>query len=100
VRAIIVTDAAPPQVNGVVVTLTTVAKELEGLGHDIRFITPATFRTVACPTYPEIRLALFPGGGVRRAIDSLQPDAVHIATEGPLGIAARRYCASTAAPSG
>jgi len=92
VRAIIVTDAAPPQVNGVVVTLTTVAKELEGLGHDIRFITPATFRTVACPTYPEIRLALFPGGGVRRAIDSLQPDAVHIATEGPLGIAARRYC--------
>lgn len=91
-RAIIVTDAAPPQVNGVVVTLTTVAKECEGMGHDIRFITPATFRTMPCPTYPEIRLALFPGGGVRRAIDSLQPDAVHIATEGPLGIAARRHC--------
>jgi glycosyltransferase involved in cell wall biosynthesis len=92
VRIIIVTDAAPPQVNGVVVTLTTVAGELEKLGHDIRFITPASFRTMACPTYPEIRLALFPGGGVRRAIESLQPDAVHIATEGPLGIAARRHC--------
>ena len=91
-RVIIVTDAAPPQVNGVVVTLTTVAAELEALGHDIRFITPATFRTMACPTYPEIRLALFPGGGVRRAIDALSPDAVHIATEGPLGIAARRHC--------
>jgi len=91
-RVVIVTDAAPPQVNGVVVTLTTVAAELTALGHDIRFITPATFRTVACPTYPEIRLALFPGGGVRRAIDALTPDAVHIATEGPLGIAARRYC--------
>jgi len=92
VRIIIVTDAAPPQVNGVVVTLTTVAGELEKLGHDIRFITPASFRTMPCPTYPEIRLALFPGGGVRRAIESLQPDAVHIATEGPLGIAARRHC--------
>jgi len=91
-RVIIVTDAAPPQVNGVVVTLTTVAAELESMGHDIRFITPASFRTMPCPTYPEIRLALFPGGGVRRAIDSLQPDAVHIATEGPLGIAARRHC--------
>jgi len=91
-RVIIVTDAAPPQVNGVVVTLTTVASELEKLGHDIRFITPASFRTMACPTYPEIRLALFPGGGVRRAIESLAPDAVHIATEGPLGIAARRHC--------
>jgi glycosyltransferase involved in cell wall biosynthesis len=91
-RVIIVTDAAPPQVNGVVVTLTTVASELEKLGHDIRFITPASFRTMPCPTYPEIRLALFPGGGVRRAIESLQPDAVHIATEGPLGIAARRHC--------
>jgi len=75
-----------------VVTLTTVAAELESMGHDIRFITPASFRTMPCPTYPEVRLALFPGGGVRRAIDSLQPDAVHIATEGPLGIAARRHC--------
>jgi glycosyltransferase involved in cell wall biosynthesis len=91
-RVVIVTDAAPPQVNGVVITLKTLGGELVRMGHDARFLTPATFRTMPCPTYPEIRLALFPGGGVRRALDELRPDAIHIATEGPLGIAARRYC--------
>jgi len=91
-RIIIVTDAAPPQVNGVVITLGSLARQLELLGHDVRFITPASFRTWPCPTYPEIRLSIFPGGGVRRAIEACDPDAVHIATEGPLGIAARRYC--------
>ena len=91
-KIVIVTDAAPPQVNGVVITLTTLGRELGALGHAVHFVTPASFRTVPCPTYPEIRLALFPGAGVRRALDSLRPDAIHIATEGPLGIAARRYC--------
>ncbi len=91
-KIIIVTDAAPPQVNGVVITLKSLAGQLELLGHDVRFITPASFHTWPCPTYPEIRLAIFPGGGVRRAIEACDPDAVHIATEGPLGIAARRYC--------
>lgn len=87
-----VTDAAPPQVNGVVVTYRSLARHLEAFGHDPRFVTPHSFRTIACPTYPEIRLALLPGGGVRRALDALSPDAIHVATEGPLGIAARRYC--------
>lgn len=91
-RLALVTDAAPPQVNGVVVTLRTLAARLEQGGHDVRFVTPASFRTFPCPTYPEIRLALFPGFGLRRALDSLEPDAIHIATEGPLGMAARRYC--------
>ncbi|MBL8381155.1 MAG: glycosyltransferase family 1 protein [Burkholderiales bacterium] len=91
-RILIVTDAAPPQVNGVVITLTTLARELGVLGHDVHFITPASFRTVPCPTYPEIRLALLPGAGVGRVFDQLRPEAVHIATEGPLGIAARRQC--------
>ena len=91
-KIVIVTDAAPPQVNGVVITLTTLGRELGALGHTVHFVTPASFRTMPCPTYPEIRLALFPAAGVRRALDTLKPDAIHIATEGPLGIAARRYC--------
>ena len=91
-KIMIVTDAAPPQVNGVVITLTTLGHELGSLGHTVHCVTPASFRTIPCPTYPEIRLALFPGAGVRRALDALKPDAIHIATEGPLGIAARRYC--------
>jgi len=91
-KIMIVTDAAPPQVNGVVITLTTLGRELGSLGHTVDCVTPASFRTIPCPTYPEIRLALFPGAGVRRALDALKPDAIHIATEGPLGIAARRYC--------
>ena len=91
-KLLIVTDAAPPQINGVVITLKALAAELERMGHDVHFITPATFRTMPCPTYPEIRLSLFPGAGVRRAFEAVVPDAVHIATEGPLGIAARRHC--------
>ena len=91
-RIVLVTDAAPPQVNGVVITLATLTQELVHLGHDVRTISPAMFRTMPCPTYPEIRLALFPYRGVRAAIEHAQPDAVHIATEGPLGMAARRVC--------
>lgn len=91
-KLVLVTDAAPPQVNGVVITLGTLAQELLHLGCDVRSITPAMFSTVPCPTYPEIRLALFPTHRVREAILHARPDAVHIATEGPLGMAARRVC--------
>jgi glycosyltransferase involved in cell wall biosynthesis len=97
-RILIVSDAAPPQVGGLVITLTCLAAELTHLGHDTIFITPASFRSLPCPTLPDIRLALFPGGGVRRALEASTPDAVHIATEGPLGIAARRYCVRHAVP--
>lgn len=91
-RIAIVTDAWAPQVNGVVRTLATTGAELERRGHTVRFVTPAEFRTVPCPTYPEIRLALWPGRGVAEVLDSFAPHHVHIATEGPLGHAAQRYC--------
>jgi glycosyltransferase involved in cell wall biosynthesis len=91
-RIALVSDAWLPQVNGVVRTLTTVAREAAVLGHEIRPITPEQFRSVPCPTYPEIRLALLPGRAVKRLIDDADPDAIHIATEGPLGLAARRHC--------
>jgi len=90
-RILIVTDAWEPQVNGVVRTLKTTARELRSMGHEVRFLTPLEFRTLPCPTYPEIRLSLFPQGKVNRTLREFDPDVLHIATEGPLGMAARRW---------
>ena len=89
---VIVTDAWRPQVNGVVRTYERTVEELEKLGHRVNLITPEGFRTIPMPTYPDIRLSLFPGRKVRRLLDAYRPDAVHIATEGPLGLAARAWC--------
>lgn len=88
----LVSDAWTPQVNGVVRTLTTTAEQLCRLGHEVTWFTPDKFRTVPCPSYPEIRLAFAPGRDLRRQLDMAGADAVHIATEGPLGWAARRWC--------
>ncbi len=90
-RILIVSDAWAPQVNGVVRTLAAVAEELNTLGREARVIGPGEFRTLPCPTYPEIRLSLFPGRKLARRIEEIAPDALHIATEGPLGLAARAY---------
>jgi glycosyltransferase involved in cell wall biosynthesis len=88
----LVTDAWAPQVNGVVRTLGRMVEEAEAKGHTVTVIHPGLFRTWPCPTYPEIRLALFAGPAVRRMLEDAQPDAVHIATEAPLGWAARKHC--------
>lgn len=91
-RIAIVTDAWWPQVNGVVRTLTQTRRELEAMDHTVLMVTPEGFRTLPCPTYSDIRLSVFPRGGVRRMLEEYKPDAVHIATEGPLGWSARAYC--------
>jgi hypothetical protein len=88
----IVTDAWSPQINGVVTTLGQIGEGLRKMGHEVCFVTPQLFKSIPCPTYPEIKLSLFPAAGVRKLIGNFAPDAIHIATEGPLGIAARRYC--------
>ena len=90
-KIMIVTDAWEPQVNGVVRTLKNTTRELTALGHRVELLTPLEFTTIPCPTYPEIRLSLMPGRRVARRIDEYAPDALHIATEGPLGMAARSY---------
>ena len=90
-KIMIVTDAWDPQVNGVVRTLKNTVRELSELGHRVELLTPLEFRTIPCPTYPEIRLSLLPGQRVRQRIAEFAPDALHIATEGPLGLAARGY---------
>ena len=97
-RLALVTDAWLPQVNGVVRTLGHTIREVQAAGHEIHVISPADFRTIPCPTYPEIRLALFAGREVRRRLESLDPDAVHVATEGPLGLAARNWCVRRGRP--
>jgi glycosyltransferase involved in cell wall biosynthesis len=91
-RIALVTDAWLPQTNGVVRTLSVTTEKLTEAGHDVAVLSPLDFHTVPCPTYPEIRLSLFASSRVRRQLDELQPDAVHIATEGPLGLAARGWC--------
>jgi glycosyltransferase involved in cell wall biosynthesis len=91
-RIMIVTDAWYPQTNGVVSTLSHTVGWLTRFGHEVRTLTPLDFRSIACPTYPEIRLSLFPFNKVARHIQEFAPQALHIATEGPLGIAARRFC--------
>ncbi len=91
-RILIATDAWLPQVNGVVRTYQRVEEELIKLGHQVQFVTPNEFYSVPCPTYPEIKLAFLRPAHVRRVIRSFKPDVVHIATEGPIGLAARRAC--------
>lgn len=91
-RIAIVTDAWHPQVSGVVTTYTATIARLKARGHEVLAVTPAEFPTVPCPTYPEIPLALFPGRELRRRLAAFRPEAVHIATEGPLGWAARALC--------
>jgi 1,2-diacylglycerol 3-alpha-glucosyltransferase/glucuronosyltransferase len=91
-RIAIVTDAWHPQINGVVTTLGKTGEGLADMGHEVLFVTPDYFRTIPCPTYPSIHLALSPAGKMARMLDAFAPHAVHIATEGPLGWAARSYC--------
>jgi glycosyltransferase involved in cell wall biosynthesis len=92
VKIAIVTDAWRPQTNGVVKTLSTTADGLRTLGHDVRVIGPEQFRTFPCPTYPEIRMAWLPYRRLSGLLEDFAPDAIHIATEGTLGAAARRWC--------
>lgn len=94
----IVSDAWTPQINGVVRTLQATTEELKRLGHEVQLITPADFKTIPCPTYPEIRLAVLPGRAVAKRLDAWVPDFIHIVTEGPLGWAARRYCRARGFP--
>lgn len=97
-RITVATDAWQPQINGVVRTLGQTATHLRELGHEVQFITPQDFTTYPCPTYPSIRLAAFPKRGVRRLMREFRPQAVHIATEGPIGHAARAWCRNLALP--
>lgn len=92
------TDAWFPQVNGVVRSLSTTLGLLRGRGHNIEVIAPDRFLTVPMPGYASIRLAMAPRFGLRRMLDTMEPELVHIATEGPIGWSARGWCLSRGVP--
>ena len=97
-RILVATDAWHPQVNGVVRTLTMMAEAAKSSGAEVGFLTPQSFRTFAMPSYPDLRLALPTAAKVARLIAEVRPDAIHIATEGPIGLAVRRYCGRRGLP--
>ena len=91
-RILIATDAWRPQINGVVHSLEQMSAAARSQGVEIDFLTPQGFRTIPMPTYPDIKLALASWGAIARRIEAAKADHIHIATEGPIGFAARRYC--------
>ncbi|MHB1163194.1 MAG: glycosyltransferase family 4 protein [Minisyncoccota bacterium] len=97
-KILLVTDAWTPQVNGVVRVLQALIPRLQERGYEVVVMEPGQFRTVSFPLYPEVRLALFARRRVAKILEELQPDAVCIVTEGPLGWAARSVCIERATP--
>jgi glycosyltransferase involved in cell wall biosynthesis len=97
-RVLVATDAWHPQVNGVVRTLTMMADAAKTFGVEVSFLTPASFRTFAMPSYPDLRLALPYQAKISRLIAEARPDNIHIATEGPIGLLVRRYCRKQGLP--
>ena len=97
-RILIVSDAWHPQVNGVVRTLSMLAAELHGMGHAVEVLGPDRFATIELPTYRTIKLALLPGRQLAAMIEAFRPEALHVATEGPLGWAARRWAMRRGVP--
>jgi glycosyltransferase involved in cell wall biosynthesis len=91
-KVLIVTDAWHPQINGVVRSLTEIGKQASAFGFAVEYLTPEGFPSIAMPGYAEIRLALATPSQIAQRIETIAPDCIHIATEGPLGILARRYC--------
>lgn len=97
-RLLIATDAWFPQVNGVVRTLDRLQAEVTALGHDVHMLSPEGYRSLPLPTYNEIRLALATPGSIAKRIEAYDPDYIHIATEGPIGLMARRWCVRNGRP--
>ena len=97
-RIAIVSDAWRPQINGVVRTVETIVRLMQVQGHEVEVFGPDRFRTLPCPTYPEIRLSLFPSARLHHMLKLFAPDAIHLVTEGPLGWSARRFCLARGLP--
>ena len=91
-RVLLATDAWEPQVNGVVRTLARTAAEMREMGHEVEIVSPDQFKTLPLPIYPEIRLATNAYAPMQERFKAFEPEAIHIATEGPVGLAARRLC--------
>ena len=91
-KVLVATDAWHPQVNGVVRTLNSLARASNKLGVTVEFLTPDGFPSFQLPTYPGLRLAIPNRRGIAERVEAAKPDAIHLATEGPIGFAVRAYC--------
>ena len=91
-KILIATDAWDPQTNGVVITLKNLGKQLINNKNEVYYITPKLFKTIPCPTYPEIRLSINIWPKINKIIKKIDPEVVHIATEGPIGFFTKKYC--------
>jgi len=91
-KLLLATDAWYPQVNGVVRTLDNVTQELRKMGHHVQILSHDGKKTWGLPSYPEIQLAFYSQSEIRNFVEDFQPDFIHIATEGPIGMAMRKYC--------
>jgi len=98
VRIALITDTWKPQVNGVATTLFKTATMLEKLNHAVQVVEPSLFTTMPCPTYPEVQLSLWPSRRMSRLLQGFKPEAIHIATEGTLGAAGRKWCRKRRVP--
>jgi glycosyltransferase involved in cell wall biosynthesis len=97
-RILVATDAWRPQVNGVVQTLEATAQAADALGAKVAFLTPEGFPSIGLPTYPGIRVALPRPREIARRVAESRAEAIHIATEGPIGHLVRRYCLARRLP--
>lgn len=97
-KVLIATDAWPPQVNGVVRTLLSLQRTARNLGVNVEFLSPDGFRTVPVPTYPGLRLAIPSRRRIAERIETIRPEAIHVATEGPIGHSVRAYCVRRCRP--
>lgn len=88
----LISDAWHPQINGVVTTLSKTQETLARQGHTIEVIVPNRFRSYPCPGYPDVGLCFLCGPELRKILEKFKPDAIHLATEGCIGFAARRFC--------
>lgn len=95
---LIVTDAWHPQINGVVRSIERVGEEMSARGIGVKYLTPLQFKTLPMPGYDEIRLSRTRAKPVHEMIEAAGADAIHVATEGPLGLIARRYCVRNGIP--
>ena len=90
-KILIITDNLPDQINGVVTTYKNIETCAILDGYTVDYINPSRFRYVDCPGYNEVKLT-FPWR-MGEEIKKIDPDYIHIATEGPLGLWARAYLA-------
>lgn len=98
-RVLIISDTWHPEINGVVRTLEETAKQLRRMGHEVEIVGPEPgWRTFSAPAYPNIKLEFFARARLRRILENFNPEGIHIATEGPLGWAARNLCLYTRKP--